>query len=371
MVRGAIFARLASYVSGVSGVSATLAGHVAGMLAGPIPTVPRDASAGSGEILPLGHLFAQVPERVHLGAKEAMVLVNGSPCAGAMTADLTLRSRNLWPILLDISGLALDALNASDAHYDAALGDVWGTPVETAVLGDLRVRLADPSAPRASKQSRVSVRILPRVLAALSRAARDLEDVAQVALRYPGDNPSFVDSGTPGPRIISNGSFHQHQAVVAIDQYSRALSDLVRLAQHLLHALYQDEYAMPGQDNLALGVSYMAAAAWSEEARLNAAPSLLSFAAVGQNDVPNPLFSAWNKADRVNRCATAQFALLGAMASQALYLSKRPATPELQSTLELVRRHVAPIERRRDVGPDIAALDSELAGAVANFDQPG
>lgn len=366
VVRGIAFARLGSFLDGSGAVSPELAVHVAGMLRSPMPRVPVEATAGSGEILPLGHLFRRVPSERPLGPKESMALVNGAPCAAALSADIAVRFRALLDVGQPLFALAVDALNAPEAHFDAALESLWGGAAEASALHTMRRLLADDDAERRSHQGRVSVRILTRTFAAALEAVDHLEGVAGQALSHPGDNPTFVPGapGHPG-RIISNGGFHNHRAVVALDTASRTVADLVQLAQHLLHAIYLDPEVLPGQENMALGISYMAAAGWSEDARLLAAPSLLSFAGVGQNDVPNPLFGAWRKADRMERCLIGQLSLLAASAQQSFVVTGRRATAALQPTLDAVRASFPPVDRRRDIGPDLDRLFASLSDAVA------
>jgi len=360
VVRGIVFARLGSFTDGSAAVTAELAEHVAGMLSSSLPRVPQEATAGSGEILPLGHLFSGVPAALPLGPKESMALVNGAPCAAALTADIALRSRALLDVTQRVFALAVDALDAPSAHFDEALGGLWTASSEIATLRLMRDLLSSDR-PRRTHQARVSVRILTRVLAAAQDAVVYAEQVADQSLAHPGDNPSFVPATPSAPaRIVSNGGFHNHRAVVALDMVTRTTTDLVQLGQHLLHAIYLDPEVLPRQDNLALGISYMAAAGWSEDARLLAAPSILSFAAVGQNDVPNPLFAAWRKADGVQSCLVGQLSLLAAIASQSFVVTGRAPATALAPTLDFVRASFPPVEHRRDIGVDLDRLSAAV-----------
>jgi histidine ammonia-lyase len=370
IVRGIVFARLASFVDGTAAVSDTLTTAVAAMLSEELPKVPADSTGGSGEILPLGHLFAELPQKHALGPKETMSLINGAPCAGALTAEVACRAPLVTALIEDVMTLAIDTLGAPDSHFDPELEQVWGDSCEAAALRAIRTRLIGRETPLIRGQGRVSARIAPRCLAALYRATEALTIAGSTALAHPGDNPAFVARGTPSARIISNGSFHQQQAIVALDQYARSVCDLIVLAQHLLHALYQSELSMPGQDNLSLGVAYMAAAAWSEEARLYATPSLLSFAAVGQNDVPNPLFAAHKKAQHILHCATAQFALLAATASQSYHLTQRAPPQALKDLLTQIRASMPPVTDRRDVGHDIGHLADRFTNMTGPSGHP-
>ena len=79
VVRGMVLTRLTGMIEGNSGVRPDLARAVAGMLEGPLPTVPSQGNGGSGEILPLGHLFGALSARTVEDSREAMSLINGSP----------------------------------------------------------------------------------------------------------------------------------------------------------------------------------------------------------------------------------------------------------------------------------------------------
>ena len=48
------------------------------------------SNGGSGEVLALGTLFFDLSTRITLSAKERMALINGSPCAAALVADVAL-----------------------------------------------------------------------------------------------------------------------------------------------------------------------------------------------------------------------------------------------------------------------------------------
>ena len=88
VVRGIVLSRLTNFIEGHSGVTPGLAEAVAAMLDGrPLPDVPRHGNGGSGEIPALGALFGSVGAERQLQLKESMSLINGSPCASALTAD--------------------------------------------------------------------------------------------------------------------------------------------------------------------------------------------------------------------------------------------------------------------------------------------
>jgi histidine ammonia-lyase len=80
-------ARLADFIGGHAKVRPELAQRVAALLDGPLPRVPLDGQGGAGEILPLMHVMAAV-DADDLEEGDGMALINGSPCATALAADV-------------------------------------------------------------------------------------------------------------------------------------------------------------------------------------------------------------------------------------------------------------------------------------------
>src|SRR3954451_19431481 len=91
VVRAIVLARLANFVDGHAAVRAEVASAVAGLLDGaPLPEVPAQGNGGAGEVVALGRLFYDLSARLDLHPKERMALINGSPCAAALVADVAL-----------------------------------------------------------------------------------------------------------------------------------------------------------------------------------------------------------------------------------------------------------------------------------------
>lgn len=360
--RGIVLARMASFLGGHAAVTSRLVQHVADMLGGPLPPVPAEGNGGSGEIQALGHLFGSVPARLRLEVKEPMALINGSPCASALVADVAVRCVGAINLAERVLALAADALQAPHEHFAAALDAMWDDVDEIVALATVRslLRGADPR--RRAKQALVSVRVIPKVLAAAYRARAGASLVAGTSLSSVNDNPIFVPPSPAQPAaVLSNGSFHNQHAIVAIDGWTRAAADLCQLAHALVQGIYGDRTALPGQDNLGVGTLYMPSSAWAEEARATATPSVLPAAAIGQNDVPNPVFTAWNRSVRADRCLHATLAILATLASQSFAVTERRTSPALQPLLTAIRDELPPVSRRRDLGPELDALATAFA----------
>src|SRR5262249_31197306 len=111
VVRAIVVARLANFLEGHAAVRGHTAQAVADMLdASELPAVASQSNGGSGEVLALGSLFFELSTQLSLTAKERMALINGSPCAAALIADVALAGRRrLGPTR---AGFALGARGA-------------------------------------------------------------------------------------------------------------------------------------------------------------------------------------------------------------------------------------------------------------------
>lgn len=366
IVRGIVLARLSSFLGGNAAVRSVLADHVAGMLSRPLPTVPAEGNGGSGEIQALGHLFGSVPHELDLAPKEPMALINGSPASSALVADVALRGADLLRAVERVFTMAADAMGTPHEHFASALEDVWEDDDERVALRTIRGLLADAPGPRRDKQALVSIRILPKVLGAAYRAQASAEHVASAALTSVNDNPIFVPAASGRPAaIMSNGSFHNHHAVVAIDGASRIWADLCQVAQALIQGLYTDKVALPGVDNRGLGNVYMVGSAWAEDARAAACPAVLPSPTVGQNDIASPTFHAWNRSERVEHALKGNLALVAALASQSFAVRGVAPAPQLHATLEVIRGYLPPVADQRNLGPELGALSEGIVSGLA------
>jgi histidine ammonia-lyase len=76
----------------------------------------------------------------------------------------------------------------------------------------------------------------------------------------------------------------------------------------------------------------------------------------GQNDTAPPTFIAWRGQDQAAYCLEAALAALAAVASQALYVTRRDASPPLRPLLADVRSSMPPVIESRPIGPDMERL---------------
>jgi histidine ammonia-lyase len=374
VVRAILLARLSNFIEGHAAVRGAVAQAVAAMLEGPLPAVPAQGNGGSGEVVALGRLFYDLSARMELMPKERMALINGSPCAAGLVADLALAGARRLALAEAVLALAAEAALAPLEAYSADLEALWGDQHEIAALRSLRALIDGGAAERQSHQAAVSFRILPRVLGQARRAQAEAEQAATVSLRSVTDNPVFVppDELRPLGAVISNGGYHNARAPSAMDGLGIAWADLCQLAQRLTDKLLQLPATGPllARDEWTMKPLHMVQTGWAEEARAHAGATLLSLGGFGQNDVPAMGFLAWQKADAIGRCLDAALAVLAALGAQALHQSGRAAPPALSALVEQVTTAFPPVEQVRALGPDADALAAAFrrhvfAGRVA------
>jgi histidine ammonia-lyase len=367
-VRAIVFARLANLVEGHAAARGEVARAVAALLeADNLPAVPAEGNGGAGEILALGHLFYELSGRLELTAKERMALINGSPCAAALVADVALAGGGRLELAEQVLALSADALNVPLEAYSELLEPLWGDEHDSAALRSLRALLEGGEPGRQGHQAPVSSRILPRVLGQVRRALAEAEAAAAISLRSVTDNPVYTppDDSHPLGSVFSTGGYHNARATAAIDGMAFAWADLCQLAQRHTDKLFQHPATAGAlSEEWTYKPLHMVQAGWANQARLQAQPSLIGLGAFGQNDVPAMSFAAWRKAVAIGRCLDACLAVLAALASRALQASDRPGPPALNQLTRQVAEVFPPITGERRIGPDCEALAASFASQI-------
>jgi histidine ammonia-lyase len=376
VVRGIVFARLANFVEGHAKVRSVIAERVAALLDGPLPRVPLGGQGGPGEVLTTSHAMSTVGGDFEEG--EQMALLNGSPCAAALAADVALGARRRLQAAERMFALSIEAFQAPLEAYDEALEALWEDEHEIAALRALRGHLSGASVgDRLTHQAPVSYRILPRVLAQARRAVAAVEHAAAVSLRAVTDNPVYLppSEGHPLGRVVSNGGYHNGAVYPAMSMLSAAWADLVLLAERQVTAMHVGATAThlppllerPGGAGGATNLFGWVAGSFVEDARLAATATLLPASpADAQNDVTSPTFAAYRKQRAAADALDAALALLAASASQALWATDREPAPPLRELLEQVRSVVAPVDdlAGRLLGEEVGQLAQEFGDAA-------
>jgi histidine ammonia-lyase len=363
VARAIVFARLANFVEGHAAVTPALAEAVAAMLdGGELPPVPALGNGCPGEIQALGHLFGDLAQSHPLAEKDALALVNGSPCATALIGDAVLVARRRLRLATEVFALSWEALGAPLGHLDPALEALWGDPHEATALQSLRALIdGGEGAGRRPYQAPVSWRILPRLLGQAARALAQAETVAATALRAVSDNPVFLapDQAHPNGRVISTGGYHNAAVPPALDALAGAWADLALLCERQANKLLDGEISLlPDQLQAAPG-AYLGCLPFTAAALPGSESG-----GFGQNDVAVPSFTAWRQEAEAGRCLDAGLAVLAVVASQAFHVTGRAAPPALAGPLEDIRAVAPPITEVMAPGPPAERLWQRFTGRV-------
>lgn len=374
VTRAIVLARLANFLEGHAAVRPVVAEAVAAMLDGrPLPAVPLQGNGGSGEILAPGHLFSALATELELEEKEGMALVNGSPSSAALVADVALAARNRLCLALQVFALSAEAIKAPLEAYSPALDALWDDEYETAALRGLRELLYGGDPERRWYQAPVSYRVLPRVLGQAQRALAAAEKAAATSLRAVTDNPVFIppDAAHPLGQVFSTGGYHNGQAYPAIDGVAAAWADLCLLAErhsekipNEVAAIPPERLAIPLYNPHILGSFGMVQPAYWAEAQHAAQRTFLARGVAGQNDVLSPTFFAWEKERAAGECLDAALAMVAMIASQALYVTGRAATPALRDLLDEVREVFPAMAQPAEIGHAAARLAAAFTARV-------
>jgi histidine ammonia-lyase len=368
VARGIVLARMSNFLDGHAAVRGEVATAVTAMLDAPLPAVPAEGNGGAGEILALGRLFYDLSVRMDLAPKERMALINGSPCAAALVADIALAGRARLALAEKVFALAVEAARAPLEAYSEDLDALWDDEHETAALRSLRTLLEGGAPDRQAHQGAVSFRILPRVLGQVRRAQAEAERAAEVSLRSVTDNPVYVlpDAKRPLGAVISTGGYHNARAPSAMDGVGIVWADLCQIAQRLTDKLLQhpSTAALLAREEWTMKPLHMVATGWAEEARTHAGATLLSLGGFGQNDVPSMGFLAWRRADATGRCLDAALAIVAALAAQALHAADQAPPPALAALVDEIREAFPPVDGVRALGPDGDALTAAFGRRI-------
>jgi histidine ammonia-lyase len=378
-VRGIVFARLASFVEGHGKARPEVARELAAMLGRRLPRIPLEGQVWAGEIIPLGHLMEGFTIELEVGES----LLNGSPCAAALAADVALQSAARLALAERVFCLSIEAFNAPLGAYDPELARLWGDPYEARAIRNLNRLLA--GAPRKGRrfyQAPVSWEIVVRSLGQAHRTVATLEEVAATSLASSTLNPIYEPPSRRHPRgrAFSNGGYHNAMASPALDMVNASWADLCTLANHHVQKLRNPAVSFlpeglrhPDEESgYGMGLFGLGQIDFVEEARAAAQRTFVP-AAEGDaaNDVAEPVFLAYRKALTAARCLDSTLAVLAVVSSQALSVTGRPAPPRLRGFLDAVRAHCPPIRlsaRKRAVGRQVDSLRAAFAAAALSGD---
>ena len=398
--RALLVARLGNLISGHAGVGPELCRFLVDRVNdGFVPAVPRRGVGCAGEVIPLAHAFqtlvgaglvigpggavrdagaalAERGARPHrLQAKEGIALLAGSPVASALALARLRAAERLAAQLLASAAAAIDALAAPLDAYDEAVGRLAGDPLLEEVLADLRRATGGRgTGPGPGLQAPVSFRVAPQVLAQLRRTLGRLDEDVRRALVAVTDSPAVA-----GGRVVAGGGFHAVGLAAGMDTAAVALVQPAELAGQRLHRLLDSRFSgLPDQLSPAPGpvtglvVVHKRAVGALHEARRLAVPASVGQAdtSLGQEDAASYAPEAAEQLRRVGDLTREVVACELLAARQAWWLRRTggavgqargagPA-PGLGPLAACLEDLVAPVDRDRPLGPDLARLVEAL-----------
>lgn len=400
IVRGALAARLAGFLSGEAGVTPALCRFIVDRLNDVwCPLVPAGPYGAAGEIGPLAHLFqtfigegavaedgtvlpaAAALERRGIGAyelqpKEGIALVNGSPFATAIAAHAAERGLRLLGQANLAAALALALVGASTRPLSPRVARLSRDPAQERVARDLVRLLAGGPAWEEKPQAPVSFRVVPQVHAALLTRLEELERNAEQRLGAVTDSPVVLDAAEGEPAgLYPSGGFHAAMTVMLLESVAIAVAHVTNLVEKRLHRLLDARFSglpeqlarVPGRQAGAVAL-HKAVAALAVDNRLLAAPASVhaTDTSAGQEDVQAFTFLVFDRLDRAfANLETAIACELVALRQAAALRGEELAAPALATVVATLSEVVAPLDEDRMLAPDVARVRDLLrAGAL-------
>jgi histidine ammonia-lyase len=380
---------------GASGVRVELARRMVEMLNRDlVPAVPEQGSLGaSGDLAPLAHLALPLLGRgellgadgravpagpaleaaglapLVLEAKEGLALVNGTQgmlAVGVLAAE---RARLLARTADVVAAMTIEAALGTDRPFDARLHELRPHPGQVASAANLRALLAGSGIVASHRESAhlvqdaYSLRCAPQVHGATREALRFALGVLEVEVNAVSDNPIVLAQGA---EILSGGNFHGQPVAVALDALALAVVPMASVSERRLYRLLDParNNGLPaflvsesGLNSGFMLAQYTAASLVSESKTLAHPASVDSIASsAGQEDHVSMGMTAARHLRQVVANAEVVLALEALVAAQALDL-RAPLRPAAATgaARDAIRARVAPLDRDRELGPDIAA----------------
>lgn len=283
VVRAAMLIRIASLARGFSGVRPLVVERLADMLnAGVLPAVPEFGSLGaSGDLIPLAHLAIVLSrsgegedaaeesgeavvdgqlvsgleamrraglERIVLGPKEGLGLINGTAFSTAMAALATHDADVLVRTCEVTAAMSIEALAGFGDAFLPQIHQARGHAGQIASAAHLRELLAgsefidggeDRDPTRMPPQDAYSLRCVPQVLGPVRETIAFVRGIVERELSAATDNP-LIFAELPASRrlkAVSGGNFHAEYLAFASDFLTIVVTEIGNITERRLFRL--------------------------------------------------------------------------------------------------------------------------------------
>ncbi|MBK8439035.1 MAG: histidine ammonia-lyase [Rhodobacter sp.] len=282
LVRAAMVIRAASLTRGYSAVRAEVVETILAMLdRGVTPWVPEYGSLGaSGDLIPLAHVAivmsrdeagdAEIDsgqayfggqlmsgmaamkaagiERIVLGPKEGLALLNGTSFSTAQTALALADAETLVATAEVAAAMSIEALMGFGDAFIPELHQARGHAGQIECAANLRALLAgstlidggigrDPM--RQPPQDAYSLRCVPQVLGPVRDTLKFIRGIIETEINAATDNPLIFADRLPGRSLkaISGGNFHAEYVAFAADFLSIVVTEIGNISERRLFRL--------------------------------------------------------------------------------------------------------------------------------------
>ncbi len=282
VVRAAMLIRATSLVRGHSAVRAEVVETILAMLERDVvPVVPEYGSLGaSGDLIPLAHMAlvmsrdeageAEIDsgeawlggermsgvaamaragiDRLVLGPKEGLALLNGTSFSTAQAALALIDAENLVATAEVAAAMSIEALCGFGDAFIPELHEARGHPGQIASAATIRALLAGSSLidggaasdpVRQPPQDAYSLRCVPQVLGPVRDTLAFVRGIVETEINAATDNPLIFADALPGRRLkaVSGGNFHAEYIAFAADFLSIATTEIGNIAERRLFRL--------------------------------------------------------------------------------------------------------------------------------------
>jgi histidine ammonia-lyase len=392
IVRLIMALKIVGLARGYSGVRPTVIEALLNFLkAGIVPCIPAKGSVGaSGDLAPLAHMAAALIgegsvrlsgmviaaedalqrtglQKLVLGPKEGLALLNGTQASTALALSALFRAERIFESALVAGALSVDAAKGSDTPFDprihAARGQAGQMEVAAALRGLLEgseIRHSHLDCSRV--QDPYSLRCQPQVMGACLDTMRHAAHILTIEANAASDNPLvFPDEND----VLSGGNFHAEPVALAADHLALAIAEIGALSERRLALLTDPVMSRlpaflvsdPGI-NSGFMIAQVTAAALASENKSRAHPASvdsLPTSANQEDHVSMATFAARRLHDMAeNTAAIVGIELLAAAQGIDFHAPSR-TSPKLQTAMDHIRTAAAPYTEDRFFAPDIAA----------------
>jgi len=318
IVRWIMLFKLCALTHGFSGVSRATMECLRRMLeADALPVIPTQGSLGaSGDLAPLAHMVLAMTgrgsvvadgregpaadalarlgiDKVALGPKEGLALINGTQFMSAYAATVVVRARRLVKQADAIACMSLEGIRGSIRPFDERLQQLRPHIGAIDTAENIRQMMVDSEIIRSHAdcervQDPYSFRCIPQVHGASRDAIQHAARTIAIEVNAVTDNPLIFEND----EVISGGLFHGQPLALVLDYLAIALAELASISERRIYLLLSGVDGLPkllmkdtGLNSGFMLAQYTAAALVSENKGLCTPASVDSIpTSLGQED---------------------------------------------------------------------------------------